>query len=208
MGVAAAPAAVAAEPTRPTGRQRLLFLVLALAGAVAVAGALLSVNRLDPSLRRLTVPGQVADFRLQRELSSAEIDALAAGGSFAGFAGEELRSARIGLYAEGRGSSPTLILVGLSARADPDVRARLAGSDPVDLIADVFASFGSAPTRQVEPGKLGGAVACGSVRVGGAAGSLGVWADHSTVGVVELMEPRGLDSTALLTRRFRGASEH
>jgi hypothetical protein len=42
----------------------------------------------------------------------------------------------------------------------------------------------------------------------GRSASLGVWADRSTLGILELLETRSADSTAELTRRFRAASEH
>jgi hypothetical protein len=114
----------------------------------------------------------------------------------------------VGVYGEAGSAAPQLIVVGLSARADADVRDRLAGADPTDLADDVVASLGAYPAVPVAPGALGGAVECGSTAVSGQTASVGVWVDRSTLGVLELMETRSVSSTADLTRQFRAASEH
>jgi hypothetical protein len=198
-----------APPALPAPRRRIAGALLAVAGAAAVALTLLIVDRTtSPSFRRLSLPRTVAEFHLQRSLSPAEVDALASGGSFAGFASADLRSAQVGVYGEGPGAEPKLVLVGLSARADPDVRARLASADGADMADDVVASLGAYPAVSVAPGPLGGAVECGFMAADGTSASVGVWADRSTVGILELLETRSVDSTADLTRRFRSASEH
>jgi len=204
-GVGAAPVPrPAAAPTH-----RLLAVLLAALGAAAVASALLGVDRMTrPTFRRLSLPVSVAEFRLQHALSPAQVDALASGGSFAGFGAAQLRSAQVGVYGEAGSVEPTLVLVGLSARADADVRARLASADAADVVDDVVASLGAYPATPVDPGRLGGAVECGSMSTNGRSASLGVWADRSTLGILELLETRSPESTADLTRRFRAASEH
>ncbi len=200
-------AQVRRPPPAPT--RRLLGVVLAAVGAAAVALALLGVDRMtSPSLRRLSLPLSVAEFRLQHALTPAQVDALASGGSFAGFGTAQLKSAQVGVYGEANSVEPKLVLVGLSARADADVRARLASADATDVVDDVVASLGAYPAAPVDPGRLGGAVECGSVSANGASASLGVWADRSTLGILELLETRSANSTADLTRLFRSASEH
>jgi hypothetical protein len=191
---------------RSPGR-RALIVLLAAVGAAAVAVTLLTVDR-TTSLRRLVLPHSVDQFQLQRALSPGEVIALARGGSLAGFGLGELTSARVGVYGDGVSAAPELVLVGLSARANADVRARLADTDPADLALDVVFSLGAFPGRPVDPGPLGGAVRCGATSVNGASASVGVWADRSTLGVLELLQTQSVDRTADLTRRFRAASEH
>src|SRR5689334_21952909 len=202
-----APAAVprAAAPRR----RRALVAVLAVLGAAAVAGALLAVDRTTgSSLRRLSLPRAVAEFRLQRSLSPEQITALASGGTFAGFDATELRSAQVGVYGQDGRAEPALVLVGLAARSDGDVRSRLASTDSDNLADDMLAGLGAVPAASVDPGPLGGTIESGLMGGFGAAASLGVWADRSTVGVLELLEARSAYATADLTRRFRESSEH
>jgi hypothetical protein len=205
----AAPTAAAAA-THPVGhRRRALGAVLVAVAAAAVALTLLAVDRTtSPTLRKLSLPRAVAEFRLQRSLSQQEVDALASGGAFAGFGAEELHSAKVGIYTEEGAAEPRLVMVGLSARADPDVRARLATTHSDDLAAGVLVSLGASPAASADPGPLGGAVECGSMGVRGQWASIGVWADRSTVGILELLETRTTSATADLTRQFRAASEH
>jgi hypothetical protein len=191
----------------PTARQRravsVVVSVCVLVALAAIAAVLVS-NATGDRRHTLSLPDSVGAYTRLNTLSGTQVESLFSAGSatFRGVGLDDLGSALvIGFRAD---DSPTI---------GPGLHAEPAG----DVATQVLDQPGSTIAPQsVDAGPLGGAMRCATVVLDGALASVGVWADHDTLGIV-LLDSSSLTAhsagasnrrTGVVTRQFRAAAEH
>jgi len=188
-------------------------------GLVLAAGTLfLLLSRDDPvapvvsdsepeDSRVLVLPETAAGFELSSTAESLRLARRAKRGLQAGNPDGETV---VGIYA---GDRQSLYYAGLTVTGDSANGVELARS-PAGAIEGYLGGAGVVGLRELDPGPLGGALACGRFEAGGSSGNVACgWADASTLGSLTFLgdDPGAarltLEEAALITVDFRGAAE-
>lgn len=207
-------------PALVAKRQRRVSLVVSVAvvaaliaiGAVLVSGA----TARDP--RSLSLPRSVDEYTQVSTLSGAQVQHVFAGGSaFGGLPSADLDSAKVGVYSAMGEPGPSMVFIGFDADESPTLGSQLHNTASDVVATQVLVGAGAgAGVQHVDAGPLGGALQCATIDLSGQSASVGVWADHDTLGIVLIVDStltahgaaRSTAHATKVTRDFRTAAEH
>ena len=204
------------------GRRRRTASILTgmavITALVAICAVLLSSEPSANHARSLTLPNSVDNYTKVRTLSGSQVRSMFTGGSgtFGTLSARDLENARVAVYAALDDSDPTMLFIGFAGHDSPTVGARLRSDPAANVTDEVLSGAGAttAPTT-VDAGPLGGAMRCAFVDIDGDTASVGVWADHDTLGIVVIIDPTASTRagsttahTSSVTRDFRASAEH
>ncbi|GAB3966397.1 hypothetical protein GCM10029978_031460 [Actinoallomurus acanthiterrae] len=188
---------------RYVGAVILVFTVLATAGAV-----MRGWKNAGPT-HTITVPDSVGQYdRLTGNVADRVIARMRA--AAASNTGESARAdqAAIAIYDKNHKPDQRLIFIGFSADADPDMRRELRAHSASHEADELFRGEGHFSNEQdIEPGRFGGVLRCGTGDAGSPFSSMCVWVDGSTAGMLLAMKTVAND-LAGTTFGFRNAAEH
>jgi hypothetical protein len=211
----------APRPDASARRHRLTSVVVSLSvvAALAVIAAVLVSNGTGAKRHTLSLPDSVGAYTRMSTLRGAQVESLFSAGSatFRGVGLDDLDGALVGVYGALDDTQPSMLFIGFRADDSPTIGSGLHGEPAADVAAQVLDQPGSTIAPQsVDAGPLGGAMRCATVVLDGALASVGVWADHDTLGIV-LLDDSSLTAhsasasnqhTGVVTRQFRAAAEH
>lgn len=219
---ASSPFAVPLGVRAPRHRRAVTAIVAAcVATALVTIGIVLLRAATAPNPRTLSLPLSAGAYTRVQALSGAQVEGLfMAGGPSAAFRGigaDDVNGAIVGLYRPTGTADPSLLFIGFTAASSPTLGAGLHAGPAAAIVQQVIDLPGSTISPQsVNAGPLGGSMRCATVVLDGSLASVGLWADHDTLGIV-LIDNSTVNAstatsenarTARITRAFRGVAEH
>jgi hypothetical protein len=201
-------------------RQRHVSVVVSVAvvaaliaiGAVLISGA----TARDP--RSLSLPRSVDEYTQVSTLTGPQVQHVLAGGSaFGSLPSTDLDSAKVGVYSALGEPGPSMVFIGFDADESPTLGSQLHHTAADVVAAQVLVGAGAgAGVQHADAGPLGGALQCATIDLSGQSASVGVWADHDTLGIVLIVDStltahgaaRSIAHATHVTRDFRAAAEH
>lgn len=205
---------------RSRPRRRLTITVVACV-AVAVLGVGVALGLSSGSgraSRSISLPDTVASFDRSLDYTQQQLLTVLGNGVLADVATpQDVRNAKAGVYRNTSPGLPTgsvvpaVVFLGFDADLSPGIGRRLHNLAPSQVTSQVLLGAGGGAFQITwAPGPLGGSIRCGDVQIFGQTASIGIWADHDTLGMVLTIPQAGtapLDYMGRLTRRMRAAAE-
>jgi hypothetical protein len=209
--------APAGRPPARSQKWSILISVGVFAAVIAIGVALLAGSG-TATIRTLSLPDSVDDYVRVSTLDGSQIRSMfATGGAFGSIATTDLSRALVGVYTNNNDGEPSLLFIGFTAEDSPSLGPQL-HAGPADRVAGEVLAGAAATTTpvHVDAGPFGGAIRCATIALSGELASVGVWADHDTLGIVMVVESfrpgnfssTSIDRTGELTRDIRNAAEH
>lgn len=205
------------SPAAARGRHRprrrsVLIGSLVVAALVALTAALTVGNAPSRPPHAIALPYTVAEYTEQHEIGGSELMTMIGAGMFgSSLVASDLRHAKVAIYSSATPTEPGFVFLGFDADQSPTLGAELHRRAPDQVTRQVLDGAGLAVGQErFSPGPLGGALRCAAVGLPGESVSVGVWADHDTLGMLVLVSsgpPPALAFTSRITHRMRAAAE-